>query len=182
ERDRSQKFLHSIIENAPVPIFVKEATDLRYVLVNRAGEKFWGTSRAEMIGKTSRDIFAKEEADRIAARDEQLLQTNQPCCDERQIQPPRNGLRSIVSRRLTVCDGDGKSRYIVGVIEDVTERELVEKRIAHMAHQVIHLNRTAIAGVLSASFAHELNQPLGAILSNAEAAEVLLENHPRSLG
>jgi signal transduction histidine kinase len=48
--------------------------------------------------------------------------------------------------------------------------------------EVIHLNRTATAGVLSASFAHELNQPLGAILSNAEAAEVLLTAIPLDLG
>jgi signal transduction histidine kinase len=44
--------------------------------------------------------------------------------------------------------------------------------------EVIHLNRTATAGALSASVAHELNQPLGAILSNAEAAEVLLTANP----
>jgi PAS domain S-box-containing protein len=178
ERDRSQKFLNTILENAPIPIFVKEARGLRYVLVNRAGEKFWGTSRAEMIGKTSHDVFPKEEADRIAARDKQLLDSDQPIFDERQIQTPRNGIRNIVSRRLTVCDDDGKSRYLVGVIEDVTERKQVEKRIAHMANEVIHLNRIAIAGVLSTSFAHELNQPLGAILSNAEAAEVLLTANP----
>ncbi len=49
--------------------------------------------------------------------------------------------------------------------------------------EVIHLNRTAAAGALSASIAHELNQPLGAILSNAEAAELLLaanSSRPRS--
>jgi PAS domain S-box-containing protein len=178
ERDRSQKFLHTILENAPIPIFVKETSGLRYVLVNRAGEKFWGTSRAEMIGKTSHDVFPKEEADLIAARDKQLLQSDQPSFDERHIHTPRNGIRSIVSRRLIVRDDDGKSRYLVGVIEDVTEREHAQRRIAHMAHEVIHLNRIAIAGVLSTSFAHELNQPLGAILSNAEAAEVLLTANP----
>jgi diguanylate cyclase (GGDEF)-like protein/PAS domain S-box-containing protein len=134
ERDRSQKFLNTIVENAPIPIFVKEASGLRYVLVNRAGETFWGTSRAEMVGKTAHDVFAKEEADLIAARDEQLLQSDQPSFDERQIHTPRNGVRNIVSRRLTVCEDDGKSRYVIGVIEDVTERKLVEKRIAHMAH------------------------------------------------
>ena len=47
--------------------------------------------------------------------------------------------------------------------------------------EVIHLNRTAAAGVLSASFAHELNQPLGAILSNAETAEALLSANPPDL-
>jgi diguanylate cyclase (GGDEF)-like protein/PAS domain S-box-containing protein len=132
--DRSQKFLNTIVENAPIPIFVKDASSLRYVLVNRAGERFWGTSRAEMIGKTAHDVFAKEEADLIAARDEQLLRSDRPSFDERQVLTPRNGMRSIVSRRLTVREDDGKSRYVVGVIEDVTERKLAEKRIAHMAH------------------------------------------------
>jgi diguanylate cyclase (GGDEF)-like protein/PAS domain S-box-containing protein len=132
--DRSQKFLNTIVENAPIPIFVKEASSLRYVLVNRAGETFWGTCRAEMIGKTAHDVFAKEEADLIAARDEQLLRSDQPSFDERQVLTPRNGIRSIVSRRLTVREDDGKSRYVVGVIEDVTERKLAENRIAHMAH------------------------------------------------
>jgi signal transduction histidine kinase len=47
--------------------------------------------------------------------------------------------------------------------------------------EVIHLNRSATAGALSASVAHELNQPLGAILSNAEAAEVLLTVNPPDL-
>jgi signal transduction histidine kinase len=48
--------------------------------------------------------------------------------------------------------------------------------------EVIHLNRTATAGALSASIAHELNQPLGAILSNAEAAELLLAADPPDVG
>jgi signal transduction histidine kinase len=48
--------------------------------------------------------------------------------------------------------------------------------------EVIHLNRTAAAGALSASIAHELNQPLGAILSNAEAAELLLEANSPDIG
>ena len=47
--------------------------------------------------------------------------------------------------------------------------------------QAAHLNRSAAAGALSASVAHELNQPLGAILSNAEAAEMLLDADPPDL-
>jgi PAS domain S-box-containing protein len=109
ELDRSQNFLNTIIENVPAPIFVKEASGLRYVLINRAGENFWGISRDKMIGKTSHEIFAKEEADLIAARDEQLLRSDQSCFDEREICTPRNGIRSIVSKRLVVSDADGKS-------------------------------------------------------------------------
>lgn len=134
ERDRSEKFLNTIVENVPAPIFVKEAGNRRYVLVNEAAEKFLGASRADMIGKTSHEIFSKKEADLIAARDEQLLQSRQPLFEERQILTPRNGTRTIVSKRLVVCDDDGKVRYVVGVIEDVTERKRAEVRIAHLAH------------------------------------------------
>jgi ABC-type uncharacterized transport system substrate-binding protein len=56
-------------------------------------------------------------------------------------------------------------RYRRRVAELESRRRLLE---------VIHLNRAASAGVLSASIAHELSQPLGAILSNAEAAFLLL--------
>jgi signal transduction histidine kinase len=48
--------------------------------------------------------------------------------------------------------------------------------------EVMHLSRTAAAGALSGSIAHELNQPLGAIMSNAEAAELLLGMNPPDIG
>jgi C4-dicarboxylate-specific signal transduction histidine kinase len=55
-------------------------------------------------------------------------------------------------------------------------RHIAELELRRRLLEVIHLNRTAVAGALSASFAHELNQPLGAILSNSETAELLLES------
>ena len=59
---------------------------------------------------------------------------------------------------------------------------LLERRRRHVAElesrrrilEVAHLNRTATAGVMSASIAHELNQPLGSILLNTETADMLL--------
>ena len=128
ERDRNREFLDLILENVPAPIFVKEAGDRRYVLVNRAGETFWGISRTEMLGKTSAEVFPKEEADRIAARDDQLLQSDRPSVDERQIVTPSNGVRHIVARRHTVRGDDSQAKYLIGLIEDVTERRLAEDK------------------------------------------------------
>ena len=54
-------------------------------------------------------------------------------------------------------------------------RRAAEEESRRRVLQVIHLNRTATAGALSASIAHELNQPLGAILNYAETADVLLD-------
>ena len=134
ERDRNREFLDQIIENVPAIIFVKNASDRRYVLVNRAAESFWGVSRENILGKTSHEVFSKAEADRIAARDNALLQANEPVFDERQMDAASGGFRTIFSRRLTIQDDDGKAQYLLGVVEDVTERKRAEERIARLAH------------------------------------------------
>jgi signal transduction histidine kinase len=61
-----------------------------------------------------------------------------------------------------------------GLIIERHRRHSAEEESRRRIMQVIHLNRTATAGALSASVAHELNQPLGAILNYAETAELLL--------
>ena len=42
--------------------------------------------------------------------------------------------------------------------------------------ELVHVNRIATAGELTASIAHEINQPLGAILTNAETAQAILKS------
>jgi diguanylate cyclase (GGDEF)-like protein/PAS domain S-box-containing protein len=129
ERDRNREFLDLILENVPAPIFVKNADDRRYVLVNRAGEEFWGIARTDMIDKTAYEIFAAKEAELITARDGQLLKSDSPSFDERQFHTPANGIRNIVSRRMTIRGTDGKPRYLIGVINDITDRKQAEDRV-----------------------------------------------------
>jgi len=154
ERDRNREFLDLIIENVPVVIFAKELSNHRYVLLNRAGEKFWGIPRNEMLGKTAYDVFPKEEADRIAKRDEQLLQSHEPVClDERLFKTPGNGTRVITSRRQVIRSNDGKAQYLLGVIEDVTDRKRADERITYLAHHDVVTdlpNRPAFTECLAA--------------------------------
>jgi signal transduction histidine kinase len=63
---------------------------------------------------------------------------------------------------------------IAGLLFQRHRRQEAELKLRGRVLEVVHLNRSAVAGALSASISHELNQPLGAILSNAEAAELLL--------
>ena len=134
ERDRNRDFLDQIIENVPSVIYVKNASDRRYVLWNRAAERFWGKSRADVLGKTCYDVFSKEEAERLTLRDDQLLQRKEPVFDERQVRPASGDERTIFSRRLPIQDNQGNPQYLLGVVEDVTERKNAEQRIAHLAH------------------------------------------------
>src|SRR5207249_3485645 len=109
ERDRNRELLDLIIENVPVTIFVKNASDRRFVLVNRACETDWGLPRAEIIGNTAYDIFPKEAADVINERDERLLQSPDPLFfDEHSIQMPRKGARIVTSKRLMIRSDDNK--------------------------------------------------------------------------
>lgn len=69
-----------------------------------------------------------------------------------------------------------QSALLSRLIVERYRRHTAEVEAHRRAMQVIHLNRTATAGALSASVAHELNQPLGAILNYAETAELLLSD------
>lgn len=65
---------------------------------------------------------------------------------------------------------------IAGLLVERRRRRAAETESRHRLLEVVHLNQSATAGALSASIAHELNQPLGAIRSNAEAAAVILRS------
>jgi len=62
-----------VVNNIPAMVFVKDAVDLRFVLINRAGEELLGIDRSEYIGKSDYDFFPKEQADFFVARDRDVL-------------------------------------------------------------------------------------------------------------
>jgi methyl-accepting chemotaxis protein len=63
ELRRTRTFLDTVVENIPAMLFVKDARDHRFVLLNRAGEELLGVPRESVIGKNDYDFFPKEEAD-----------------------------------------------------------------------------------------------------------------------
>jgi PAS domain S-box-containing protein len=75
------------------------------------------------------------------------------------------------------CDGD----KILSIVRDVTERKRAELEADAHRRELAHLSRVAMLGELSGALAHELSQPLTAVLSNAQAARLLLDRHPMDL-
>ncbi len=65
---------------------------------------------------------------------------------------------------------------IVSLLLQRRRRHAAELGLAAQRVQLLHASRLAVAGELTASIAHEINQPLGAILSNADAAQMLVES------
>ena len=98
--------------------------------------------------------------------------------------------------RLKRSDGDyrwildtGVPRYspeggfagYIGSCLDITERKQAEVQLLQQRDELAHLSRVTTIGLMATTLAHELNQPLGAIHSNAEAAEIFLKNNPPNL-
>jgi diguanylate cyclase (GGDEF)-like protein/PAS domain S-box-containing protein len=135
ERDRNYAFLLQIIDHIPSQITVKDARDRRYLLVNRVAEAQFGMPRAAIVGKTALDVFPKAASDIIAADDDKILQSDAGLfLDEHAWESRGLGKRFITSRRIGIKDQAGEARYIVNVVDDVTERRRADEKIAHLAH------------------------------------------------
>jgi diguanylate cyclase (GGDEF)-like protein/PAS domain S-box-containing protein len=133
---RAREFLDSIIENIPIAVFAKDAKDSRYVLLNRAGEEYYGMPREEMLGKTPEQIFPEGIARVVSEQDRRVVDSGMPMFLEGHLLEVgvKGHDRVVNSRKLLIRDGNGAPQYLVGVIEDVTERITNQARISHLAH------------------------------------------------
>src|ERR1700722_17261469 len=135
ERDRNYAFLRQIIDHIPTQITVKDLRDSRYVLINRVAEAHFGMACEQIVGKTAIDLFPKEVADIIAADDEKALNCPDGLFqDVRLSETKGRGVRFIKSKRIGIPDQTGETRYMINVIDDVTDQRRADERIAHLAH------------------------------------------------
>lgn len=135
ELRRTREFLDTIIENIPMAVFVKDAKDSRYVLLNRSSEGYYGLPRDRMLGHTPEEIFPPDVARVVNEEDRRVVDTMTPMIrDEQPIEVgDRRGSRIVNFRKLPIADADGSPRYLVGVVEDVTERVASRTKIAYLA-------------------------------------------------
>jgi PAS domain S-box-containing protein len=120
-------FYDIVINNIPAMVFVKDAVDLRFVLINRAGEELLGIDRSEFIGKSDHDFFPKEQADFFIARDREVLRAGAvQVTPEEPINTRKRGKRLLQTLKLAVPDEHGQPKYLLALSEDITERRQAE--------------------------------------------------------
>jgi len=83
--------------------------------------------------------------------------------------------RWLSARAQPVFDKDGTPTAMTGVFSDVSSRKATEAEADLQRQEIAHLMRVSTLGELSGGLAHELTQPLTAILSNAQAGKILLD-------
>lgn len=94
---------------------------------------------------------------------------------------PGGGVGWIAAEGRVERDAAGRAIMLRGVSLDVTDRQRAELESARQQRELAHLSRISILGELAGALAHELNQPLTAILGNAQVGSGSLRNTPPDL-
>jgi len=176
--------LRATLQNLPFP-----------VAMSAAGPEFdWTDARAEIsyLNGSFTSLFGYELADIPKVADlarkafpDEGRRASVMAAMEAQVQRALAGLPEAGPLEVRVSAKDGRELEVVfkavtvagGIVvsfQDVTERNRAERLLREQRDQLAHVGRVSALGELAASLAHELDQPLGAILNNAETARILL--------
>ena len=182
KRKQAEEQFRLVVEAAPSAMIMinKEG---RIALVNTQVEAVFGYAREELIG----DSIEMLVPERFRSHH---IDYRRGYFDDAQARPMGAGrelfgLRKDGSEVPIEIDLNpihtSEELFVLASIIDISERKQAELEAARRRNEMAHLSRVATLGELSGSLAHELNLPLGAILSNAQAAQRILANGDANL-
>ncbi|HSR90514.1 MAG TPA: PAS domain S-box protein, partial [Gemmatimonadales bacterium] len=162
--------------SSPDPMSIVGQADSRLIEVNERWEAMFGFSRQEAIGQTMAelDLFGSVEDREAWTR---RLEIRGPAPEFELGMRTREGSRRRAVMVAETVEMAGEPCFII-IIRDVTERKRAEHEAQEQRRELAHLSRVASLGELSGALAHEVSQPLAAILANAQAAQRLLAREP----
>jgi PAS domain S-box-containing protein len=141
----------------------------------------FGFDQSELLGKRRQDIAADVEAEPQKWREHMAaLERHEPFRDfVYQRRRPDGALRIVAASGKPVLDGEGRFAGYRGVARDITELRRAEEALQRTQAELAHITRITTLGELGASIAHEINQPLAAMVTDASAClNWLAKAHP----
>jgi PAS domain S-box-containing protein len=147
--------------------------------VNDRWQELFGYQRGEVIGRTPAQLHLYADGQDIATM-------FGPHSDAGFIRDLEVDMRDRHGAILnTVLSGgrmgDGDAACFISFVRDVTEQRRREQELRRQREQLTHLSRVVVLGELAGALVHELNQPLAAILTNAQAGRRFLQRVPADL-
>lgn len=143
---------------------------------NGAYSEMLGYSDGELAGLTYQQITPEKwhEAEAAIIRDH-VLGRGYSDVYEKEYRRKDGTVFPVELRTFLLRSREGEASGLWAIVRDISERRRGEEEAQTLRDELAHVTRVATLGELTASLAHELNQPLTAIQSNAQTAQLLLE-------
>jgi PAS domain S-box-containing protein len=160
----------AIFDSAPGMLYVYTAQG-RLLRWNRQHETMTGYSAEELAHTELKDLFEGEALATVTAAWQKAF-AGQRVTIEVNVKAKGGAMIPCLLTGVGLEFDD--EPHLVGIGFDLTEYRQTEREVLRQRQELAHLSRVTMLGELSGSIAHELNQPLTAILSNAQAAQRFL--------
>ena len=122
DRRRLQLLLQLVVENIPHIVTVRNARDMRYVLINKAASNILGVDRNALLGQSAIGIMPEPVRERRRDFNRRVMETLRPVeFPEILVETPQLGSRLFRTTKYPLLDDEGVLRYVLSINEDITE-------------------------------------------------------------
>ena len=168
---RSEERNRAILRAIPDWIFVTSADGV-FLDYHARDPELLIVAPPAFLGKSVREVLPPALAEALSGAFARAIESDEP--EKLEYSLGSDDTERFYEAMIVRCDGD----TVLSIVRDITDRKRAELDATAQRHELAHLNRVAVMGELTGALAHELSQPLAAILCSAQAARRFLDRAP----
>ncbi|HEX4228519.1 MAG TPA: PAS domain S-box protein [Bryobacteraceae bacterium] len=177
DRDRAEELLLAsearwtkVFENSAVGIALTNLEG-RIEMTNATFQQMLGYEERELVKLSFFDLAGNETRKSGRALVAEILAGRRQQFNFEEQCFRKDGSYAWVRNNVSIVPGaDGAPRYILAIVDDISDRKLAEESLRQAQARLSRATQVATAAELAAAIAHEINQPLGAVVANAHAS------------
>lgn len=178
---RSEQRWRSVFENSAVGVALADLNG-RLIATNPLFQKMLGYTEQELQELTFLDLTHEQDLDHNEALIHELLGGQRQQFQIEKQYRRKDGASVWVRNNVSIVPGtDRVPRFLMALSEDITQRKLSEEALAKARLELAKVASITSLGVLTASIAHEVNQPLSGIITNASTCLRMLSADPPNI-
>jgi PAS domain S-box-containing protein len=164
------QLLETILENSAAVIYAKK-NDGRYTYINREWELVCDMRREHVLGKTDFDLFPTEIAEQFRSNDLAVMAAGKLTEYEERVGTPW-GEQLFLSKKVPLISPKGEVEGLCGISTNITNQREAELALKETIIKLERERENKLLNMqaITAAIAHEVRQPLAALITNANAA------------
>jgi PAS domain S-box-containing protein len=178
---QSEERWRLVFENSAIGVVLADL-DGRFLAANPVYEQMLGYTEEELQKLSFLDITHEEDLELNRKLIGELLAGKRQQFQIEKQYRRKDGSLIWVRNNVSLVPGTERvPQSLMALSEDVTERKRAEEALAQVRSELAHVSRVTTLGAMTASIAHEVNQPLSGILTNASTCTRMLAHDPPNI-